>query len=119
MPIGFYVGFRAGQVSREPPEMPTVVRRAKRRLKDLEDKDALEAEIIEEQKIPFSVWQQSIPFVREVDMYDLPFVAVAQFLEAKLWTGDRRLMNGLRAKGFQNALSTDELLRLRTELLLE
>ena len=24
-------------------------------------------EIIEEQKIPFSVWQQSIPFVREVD----------------------------------------------------
>ena len=52
LPIGFYVGFRAGRnVSREPPEMPTVVRRAKRRLKDLEDKDALEAEIIEEQKI--------------------------------------------------------------------
>ena len=49
--IALYVGFRAGQVSREPPEMPTVVRRAKRRLKDLEDKDALEAEIIEEQKI--------------------------------------------------------------------
>lgn len=45
--IGFYVGFRSGQISVEP----TVVRRAKRRLKDLEDKDALEAEIIEEQKL--------------------------------------------------------------------
>lgn len=43
--IGFYVGFRVGQVSQEEPEMPTVVRRAKRRL---DAKDALNAKSIEE-----------------------------------------------------------------------
>ncbi len=46
--IGFYVGFRSGQISVEPPEMPTVVRRAKQRL---DAKNTPKVEIIGEIKI--------------------------------------------------------------------
>ena len=70
---------------------------------------------IEEGTIPFAYWQQALPIVRDVDMDDIAFVALADFLSARLWTGDRRLLNGIRVKGYPNAVSTDELLALRQQ----
>ena len=43
-------------------------------------------------------------------MDDLPFVALTSYLEGMLWTGDVKLLNGLRAKGYQKCISTEELL---------
>jgi predicted nucleic acid-binding protein len=39
---------------------------------------------------------------KEVDEADTPFVALSLELNAALWSGDKRLKNGLLAKGFQN-----------------
>ena len=35
---------------------------------------------------------------------------------SKLWTGDKRLKNGLSAKGFESIILTDELLALRRQI---
>jgi putative PIN family toxin of toxin-antitoxin system len=37
---------------------------------------------------------------RDIDETDTPHVALAMELKAALWTGDKKLQNGLKAKGF-------------------
>lgn len=47
--------------------------------------------------------------MQNVDLKDLPFVALVLHLKARLWTGDRRLTDGLRAKNFPLLIATAEL----------
>jgi len=67
---------------------------------------------ISDQQIPYQNWAESVPMVRDIDMDDLPFVALTSYLEGLLWTGDIKLLNGLRAKGFQRCITTEDLLAL-------
>jgi predicted nucleic acid-binding protein len=64
---------------------------------------------ISEEQIPFEYWRQALPYVRETDMDDIAFVALSSFLDAHLWTGDKKLLRGLEATGFTKGLSTDML----------
>jgi predicted nucleic acid-binding protein len=66
--------------------------------------------------IPFDIWMKAVNLVRDVDMNDVAFVALAEFLNAKLWTGDKELIKGLAKKGYTNFITTDELFKLRTLL---
>lgn len=63
--------------------------------------------------IPFEYWMKAANLVREVDMEDIAFVALAEFLGIKLWTGDKALMKGLVKKGNTNFITTEELFKLR------
>lgn len=65
---------------------------------------------ISDAQIPMNIWVESAPLVREIDMDDLPFVALTKYLDGILWTGDQKLLKGLKAKGFQACISTPELL---------
>ncbi len=67
---------------------------------------------LSDQQIPFEFWASSASLLREIDMDDLPFVALTQYLDGDLWTGDIKLLNGLRAKGFQRCLTTSELMAM-------
>jgi len=40
---------------------------------------------------------------------DTAFVAVAEFIHGKLWTGDLALLSGLKEKGYKQFIRTDEL----------
>jgi predicted nucleic acid-binding protein len=71
---------------------------------------------ISEDIIPFVYWHSALPIVRDVDIDDIAFVALNDLLGAKLWTGDKKLLEGIRAKGYANALSTEELSNLRNLL---
>jgi predicted nucleic acid-binding protein len=63
--------------------------------------------------IPFEHWMKASDLVRDIDMQDIAFVTLAEFLGIKLWTGDRALMKGLARKGYSNFITTDELSKLR------
>lgn len=67
--------------------------------------------------IPFEYWVKAANLVRDTDMNDIAFLALAELLGAKLWTGDKELLKGLVKKGFLNFTTTEELYQLR--LLLE
>lgn len=73
-------------------------------------------QFISEELIGFEFWQRALDFVREVDMDDIAFIALTEFMDCKLWTGDQKLLKGIRAKGYTNALSTDEVKALRKDL---
>jgi predicted nucleic acid-binding protein len=42
----------------------------------------------------------------------MAFIAVADYLEANLWTGDKELISGLRAKNYDKFKTTEEMLKL-------
>lgn len=71
---------------------------------------------ISEEIIPFEIWQKAARLVRDVDMDDVAFVALSEYEELKLWTGDKELIAGLTAKGFQRCISTEEMIELRRSL---
>lgn len=66
--------------------------------------------------IPYEFWIKAANLVRDVDMDDIAFVTLSEFLSIKLWTGDKELMKGLAKKGYTNFITTDELYNLRTLL---
>lgn len=66
--------------------------------------------------IPFEFWLKGADLVRDIDMNDIAFLALSEFLGVKLWTGDRMLMKGLAKKGHLNFITTDELHNLRSLL---
>jgi len=47
--------------------------------------------------------------VRDIDKNDIQFVALTEYLSGQLWTGDKKLLNGLIAKGYKNCITTEEL----------
>ncbi len=71
---------------------------------------------ISEEQIPFEIWQKVLPIVRDVDMDDIAFIALSEFLDVRLWTGDKVLIEGTEAKGFTRCISTKEMLEWRQEL---
>jgi len=51
----------------------------------------------------------AVDLVSGVDPDDAPFVALTNHLMANLWTGDKRLIIGLKKKGFTRIVTTDEI----------
>ncbi len=64
---------------------------------------------ISEEQIPYDLWHNTIPLVRDTDMDDLAFVVLAEYLDTKLWAGDKKLQVGLEKLGYNRIISTEEL----------
>ncbi|MDN4165373.1 PIN domain-containing protein [Cytophagales bacterium LB-30] len=56
--------------------------------------------------------QKALHLVNDIDEEDALFVALANHLKSKLWTGDKKLIKGLKEKGYNKTLSTEELYQL-------
>jgi predicted nucleic acid-binding protein len=74
---------------------------------------------IDEALIPVETWLKSEELCKNVDIDDTDFVALTKFLRATLWTGDKVLYNGLKAKGFKKIFDTKELSLIRENKLKE
>ena len=73
-----------------------------------------------EEIIPYHFWEEALPLVREVDIDDIAFVTLNNYLAASLWTGDKLLLNHLRyQKGYSKCLTTAELFEVRRNLRFE
>jgi len=59
--------------------------------------------------IPGEIYQQAELLTDNIDVDDTEFVALAEHLKAKLWTGDKVLINGLTQKGWNRFIATNEL----------
>jgi len=73
-------------------------------------------EFISEELISEDNWLSAYELTKNVDEYDTPFIALALELNARLWTGDKKLINGLKLKSNNIAISTDELKALILKL---
>ena len=64
---------------------------------------------IEEELLPATIIAEAKEWVAGVDFDDFAFVAIANHLDAWLWTGDKKLISGLRQKGYHHIISTTDL----------
>jgi len=63
----------------------------------------------DDKDIPFQHYKTAVFYVKDVDMGDLPFVALNEFIDGTLLTGDFKLYNGLVAKGYQKVVTFDQI----------
>jgi predicted nucleic acid-binding protein len=52
--------------------------------------------------------------VKDVDGNDIHYVAYAKQFRCKIWSGDKKLIKGLLAKGYINIFTTDDLFEYRS-----
>ena len=71
---------------------------------------------IPEESIPFEFWHRSASLVRDIDPDDISYVALNEFMDGRLWTGDTKLRRGLISKGYMKCISTKEMTEWRTQL---
>ena len=71
---------------------------------------------INEKIIPTKSIQLSEDLIHHIDPGDIPFLALTIHLKGKLWTGDKKLIEGLKSKGFKDYISTQEISKLLDKL---
>ena len=71
---------------------------------------------INEQLISENIWQKAEIIVADIDLDDTDFVALTRYLRGGLWTGDKPIYNGLKAKRFHSVYNTADMVRLRNRL---
>ncbi len=59
--------------------------------------------------IPPEIYRNAELLCKDIDIDDTIFVAVSNFAKGILWTGDMKLLNGLKNKGFKQVIKTEEL----------
>ena len=69
--------------------------------------------LISEDVISEISWQRSFDLTKDVDEKDTPFIALAIELGCPLWTGDKKLIEGVKLRGFDSVISTRDVMRLR------
>ncbi len=70
-------------------------------------------ELIDLENLSNKSWEKSIELVKDIDEFDAPFIALSLELKAPLWTGDKKLMNGLKKKEFDLILDTNTISKIR------
>lgn len=66
-------------------------------------------EFIDDELITFENQKRAYQLVHDIDKKDLLFIALSLQTGYKLWTGDKKLIKGLRKKGFGDLVNTVEL----------
>ena len=65
------------------------------------DKTLVHIHFINEELIEPAIWQKAEEIVSQIDVDDIDFVALTRHLKGALWTGDKRLYQGLKTKKFK------------------
>lgn len=71
--------------------------------------------IYDEDIIDDDALKKAYELVKDIDEGDLIFVALAIELDGKLWSGDKKLIQGLKEKGFKDLFSPRDYMDARAE----
>ncbi len=91
------------------------------KLTDLELETAYEKMLVKltfinEELIPQNDWKKAAALASGIDLDDTDFVALTRYLKGSLWTGDKPLYDGLKAKRFRTVYNTHDMIKLRNRL---
>lgn len=67
---------------------------------------------IDDDVIPFEEYIKAMRIVRDIDPDDVNFVALNNYLNKVLWTGDLKLYRGLKEKGYDKVVIFEDLKKM-------
>ena len=79
------------------------------RIAELEEMLMSHVTIVPNSRILAAHWEHAFNLVKDSDEDDDQFDAHSLHLNCPLWTGDKKLVNGLRRKSFKLLITSDEL----------
>lgn len=80
------------------------------------DKMLTKLTFINEELIPKNDWGKAETLLTDIDIDDTDFVALTRYLKGSLWTGDKLLYDGLKAKRFRTIYNSQDMIKLRERL---
>lgn len=57
--------------------------------------------------LPRKDYKRALEYCQHIDLDDTIFVSFSEYLKAKLWTGDKKLIEGLKKKNFTRTITTE------------
>jgi predicted nucleic acid-binding protein len=68
--------------------------------------------IIDVRLIPIVTLKRALNLAIDVDIDDTEFIALTDHIKGKLWSGDKTLISGMQAKGWDEFILTNDLLQV-------
>jgi len=68
---------------------------------------------ISEEQIDEKSWEFAYNLTHDIDPKDVIYIAYSKQFNCNLWTGDKKLINGLAHKNYHQILTTDDLFIIR------
>lgn len=97
------------EIKRHRNKLLKITKLSDDQLTELEDLITQKITFIDERLIPQDLLVKTEAQLEAIDPNDTVFVALTKHLGGKLWTGDMRLYNGLKARRFRQIVLTSEL----------
>ena len=69
---------------------------------------------VSEEQISEESWVFASELVADIDPKDIVYIAFARQFDCKLWTGDKKLIDGLAKKNYHNIWTTDDLFFIKS-----
>ncbi len=87
------------------------------KLLDAYEKVLTKITFVNEGLISSATWLKAEKTVQDIDVDDIDFVALTNYLKGCLWTGDKELYVGLKQKRFRCVYNTANLVKQREKLM--
>lgn len=97
------------EIHEKYPRLMSISGMSEAEVREAEFRICREITFVSEEQIRQASWKSAKDLVMDIDPGDIQYVAFAKHFRCKLWSGDKQLMQGLRKKGFQNVITTEEL----------
>jgi predicted nucleic acid-binding protein len=70
-------------------------------------------DMIDFETIPHATWVRASELTKGVDEFDMPFIALSLEMGSPLWTGDKKLVKGLKERGVDWIFNTETIKQIR------
>lgn len=108
--VAFYAPtYLKREIERHLPKLVRLSKLPESTIREVIDLVYTKITFIDDAQIPISTYSEAARLVRDVDEFDVQFVALTKYMDEVLWTGDRKLYRHLLKMGFDQVVTFEDI----------